>query len=177
MATRGRPPKQPISKKITRALEMAEDEIDDLMPFEEQNKVIPKVESPEVVIEPAPRLTKEASDDYDFARTNLHSLLMKGNEVLDGIMDVAKDNEHPRAFEVAGVLLKVLLEGTNELMTLQKDIRKVQANTSPANAEASVTNNPDNTFVFEGTTMDALELLEQARRAKAEKVQSKETGK
>ena len=175
MANRGRPPKQPIATKITQALNMAQDEIDDLMLFEEQEKIVPAISSPEVVVEPAPRLTKEASDDYDFARSNLHSLLLKGNEVLDGIMDVAKDNEHPRAFEVAGVLLKVLLEGTNELMTLQKDIRKVQQNTT--NMPEILLEKPgDNTFIFEGTTMDALELLEQARKNKAEKLKSKEIG-
>ena len=64
---RGRPPKQTTAQKITSALDIAQDEITSLMPIEQQNALVPAVKSPEVVAE-VPQITKDAKDDYEFAR-------------------------------------------------------------------------------------------------------------
>jgi hypothetical protein len=163
---RGRPKKQTVSQKITSALDIAQDEITSLMPIEQQNALVPIIKTPEVIVAAAPQIVKDAKDDYDFARNNLHNLLSKGNKLLEGISDLCNESETPRTYEVAGILIKTLIEGTRELMTLQKDIRP------PVNIE-----NADevNQYVMEGTTMEMLEALNEIRRKKLEDKQTKET--
>lgn len=120
-------------------------------------------------------MMQEAKDDYDFARTNLHSLLLKGNEILEGITDLAQGSDQPRTYEVAGGILKVLIEGTRELMQLQKDIRDVEKKT--VGVEANDPNKPVqidhadqvNNVILEGTTMEILDILEAAKQKRAEK--------
>jgi|ERR1035441_1215829 hypothetical protein len=169
---RGRPKKLPIDQRIASELDVAQQEINSLMPPEQQAAFLPAIQVPEVIVEPAPKITKDARDDYEFARNNLHNLLERGNTVLDGIVALTEESDHPRTFEVAGVLLKVLLEGTRELMTLQKDIREVEKKSvvdtnSPVNIEnaGEVTNN---TMVIEGTTMEMLDMLQKMRQEKLE---------
>lgn len=164
---RGRPPKQPIAKRIETALDVAQEEINQYLPVVIQNQLVPVVQSPEVIVEQAPKISQDATDDYDFARNNLHNLLKKGNEVLDGINSLCNDSESPRAFEVAGNILKVLLEGTRELMTLQKDIREVEKKSVPATGETPMTiDNVENMNVLEVSTMEMLDILEEKRRRK-----------
>ena len=170
---RGRPPKQPIATRIATALDTAQEEINSLMPIEQQMAILPAVRAPEVIVEEAPKMTKDARDDYEFARNNLHSLLERGNTILDGIVALTEESDHPRTFEVAGGLLKTLLEGTRELMTLQKDIREVEKKTvggdtnTPVNIE-NANEVINNTMVIEGTTMEMLEMLQKMKQQKLE---------
>lgn len=173
---RGRPPKQPIAQRITSALDVAQEEINTLLPAIHQN-LVPAVISPEVIVEEAPRLTKDVRDDYDFARTNLHGLLERGNKLLAGVTTLAEDSDHPRTYEVAGNILKVLLDGTRELMTLQKDIREVEkktgVDTPPVNIEHA---DSVNTMVMEGTTQEMLEMLQEMKQKKIAAQEQREQG-
>ncbi len=172
MATRGRPKKQPLSTRIEDALGAAQQEIDSKLPVEIQQALVPEVLPPIVVSAPAPIITQDAQDDYDFARTNLHNLLVKGNEVLEGITDLAKEGESPRTYEVAGGVLKVLIEGTRELMQLQKDMNALQKTNASENKNTPVSvEHADqvNNVILEGTTMEILEAIEESRKKKRER--------
>lgn len=172
MAQRGRPPKQPVTNRISDALGAAQEEIDKKLPVEVQNALVPEVIMPDVVTVPGPKITKDAQDDYDFARSNLHSLLLKGNEILEGISELARESDHPRTYEVAGGVLKTLIEGTRELMQLQKDIRDVEKKSGGPDPNTPVQiEHADqvNNVVLEGTTMEMLEILEAAKKQRAQK--------
>jgi hypothetical protein len=172
MATRGRPKKQPLSTRIEDALGAAQQEIDAKLPIEIQKALVPEVLPPIVVAPPAPIISQDAQDDYDFARTNLHNLLMKGNEVLEGITELAKEGESPRTYEVAGGVLKVLIEGTGQLMQLQKDMNLLQkkiASDGDKNTPVSIEHADQvNNVILEGTTMEILEAIEASRKKKRE---------
>lgn len=61
--------------------------------------------------------------DYEYARDNLYNLVERGNEALEGIVKLAKEMEHPRAYEVAGGLIKTVTDSTMELMKIQKELQ------------------------------------------------------
>ena len=89
--------------------------------------------TPEVVEEPKPvvrekpdRLTKnDISKDYEYTRGNLYSIIEKGQEAIDGILELAQESEQPRAYEVAGQLIKSVSDATDKLMDLQKKLKDV----------------------------------------------------
>jgi hypothetical protein len=170
--------KIPVAQKIASSLQIAEDEINSLLPVVHQQSMVPEILSPEIIVEPSIKLSKDVSDDYEFARNNLHGLLEKGNKLLEGISDLASDSDSPRTFEVAGNMLKVLFEGTRELMTLQKDIRDVQDKTknpdSPSTINiASAEQVTNNTIV--GTTQEMLDMLAAIKQKKIDNQIEKET--
>lgn len=68
-----------------------------------------------------------SSDDYEFARGNLYSLINKGNDALEEIFDVAKQSESPRAFEVVTNLLKTMVDANKDLLDLAKKQKELQA--------------------------------------------------
>ena len=66
------------------------------------------------------RLTKtDIEKDYDYTRGNLYSIIEKGQEAIDGILELAQESEMPRAYEVAGQLIKSVSDATDKLMDLQ----------------------------------------------------------
>ena len=81
-------------------------------------------------VEPAPVEKKKNSDDitkdYEYTRGNLHSLIEKGQEATNGILELAQESEMPRAYEVAGQLIKNVADATDKLMELQKKLKEVE---------------------------------------------------
>ena len=72
------------------------------------------------------RLTKtDIEKDYDYTRGNLYSIIEKGQEAINGILELAQDSEMPRAYEVAGQLIKSVSDATDKLMDLQKKVKDV----------------------------------------------------
>ena len=68
------------------------------------------------------RLTKDdITKDYEYTRGNLYSIIEKGQEAINGILELAQDSEMPRAYEVAGQLIKSVSDATDKLMDLQKE--------------------------------------------------------
>lgn len=92
--------------------------------------------------------------DYDKSRTNLHDLLMKGHEALSHALDVAKQSEHPRAFEVVGNLMKQLADVNQQLMDLHQQKAKLDA--PKAADKAKVTNN---NAIFVGSTAELTKMI------------------
>ena len=82
------------------------------------------VTSPTPVV-PRTQSEDEDNDDFKYSRENLYHIIERGQDALDGILQVAKETDHPRAYEVAGQLLKTNAENTEKLVGLQTTKKKV----------------------------------------------------
>ena len=91
--------------------------------------------------------------DYEYTRGNLYSLIEKGQEAINGIMEVAGESASPRAYEVAGQLIKSVADTTDKLMDLQKKIKEVEEDTN------KTTNNVTNNALFVGSTSELSKML------------------
>ena len=84
-----------------------------------------------VGIQKPDRLTKDDIEkDYEYTRGNLYSIIEKGQEAINGILELAQDSEMPRAYEVAGQLIKSVSDATDKLMDLQKKLKDVEEETT-----------------------------------------------
>jgi hypothetical protein len=95
--------------------------------------------------------------DYEYTRANLYSLIEKGQEAINGIMELAGEGGSPRAYEVAGQLIKSVGDVTDKLIDLQKKLKDVEEDTGSNKGPNSVTNNA----VFVGSTSELQKLLKQ----------------
>ena len=100
---------------------------------------------------------KDPDSDFETGRENLYKLLDKGNEAIDGILALAKEGEHPRAYEVAGQLIKTVADVSKDLLELQEKLKKIKdvPNTGPK----SVTN-----ALFVGSTTELQKLLKNKKQ-------------
>ena len=89
----------------------------------------------------------EIEKDYEYTRANLYSIIEKGQEAINGIMEVAGESASPRAYEVAGQLIKSVADSTDKLMDLQKKLKDV-------NEDSPKTNNVTNNALFVGSTSE-----------------------
>ena len=99
--------------------------------------------------------SNDIEKDYDYTRGNLYSLIEKGQEAINGIMEVAGETASPRAYEVAGQLIKSVADSTDKLMDLQKKVKEVDED------KAKTTNNVTNNALFVGSTSDLSKMLKQ----------------
>ena len=101
---------------------------------------------------PKPEVVKskdvDIEKDYEYSRANLYSLIEKGQEAINGIMEVAGEGGSPRAYEVAGQLIKSVADTTDKLIDLQKKLKDVEDDSK------KTTNNVTNNAVFVGSTED-----------------------
>jgi hypothetical protein len=93
--------------------------------------------------------------DYEYTRANLYSLIEKGQEAINGIMELAGEGGSPRAYEVAGQLIKSVADTTDKLIDLQKKLKDVQEDNT------KIANNVTNNAVFVGSTSELSKLLKQ----------------
>ena len=102
------------------------------------------------------RLTKDDIEkDYDYTRGNLYSIIEKGQEAINGILEIAQESEMPRAYEVAGQLIKSVSDATDKLLDLQKKVKEVNEE-DKAKGPNNVTN-----ALFVGSTADLAKLINQ----------------
>ena len=100
------------------------------------------------------RLTKnDIEKDYDYTRGNLYSIIEKGQEAINGILELAQDSEMPRAYEVAGQLIKSVSDATDKLMDLQKKLKDVNAEDEKKGPTTV------NNALFVGSTADLAKLI------------------
>ena len=92
--------------------------------------------------------------DYEYSRANLYSLIEKGQEAINGIMELASEGGSPRAYEVAGQLIKSVGDVADKLIDLQKKVKEVEE-------DVSKTTNVTNNAVFVGSTSELSKLLKQ----------------
>ena len=106
------------------------------------------------------RLSKDdITRDYEYSRGNLYSIIEKGQEAINGILEVAQESDMPRAYEVAGQLIKSVSDATDKLMDLQKKLKDV--NEEKEKAPTNVTN-----ALFVGSTADLQKLLKDQAKTK-----------
>ena len=112
------------------------------------------VEESPVGIQKPDRLKKDDIEkDYEYTRGNLYSIIEKGQEAINGILELAQESEMPRAYEVAGQLIKSVSDATDKLMDLQKKLKDVE--------EEKVSKGPSNVTnaLFVGSTADLAKLI------------------
>ena len=103
------------------------------------------------------RIAKKSSEqddptkDYEYSRAQLYDLVEKGQEAVNGILDVCQDSQHPRSYEVAGQLIKHVADTTDKLVDLQRKMKELDEDKGPK----SVTNNA----MFVGSTSDLQKML------------------
>ena len=95
----------------------------------------------------------DVNKDYDYTRGNLYSLIEKGQEAINGIMEVAGETASPRAYEVAGQLIKSVADTTDKLADLHKKIKDIEEDSSKT--QGNVTNNA----LFVGSTAELQKML------------------
>tara|TARA_Y100001973_G_C5130888_1_gene297715 strand:+ start:89 stop:568 length:480 start_codon:yes stop_codon:yes gene_type:complete len=156
----------------------SEDKLNDIFDLPKQikqefnNEIVPELVSPKPVIseteseklqnELEPITDKEDVDnDYENARKNFYSLINKGNTAIDGILNLAKESEHPRSYEVAGQLIKVVGDTTQELLKLQKNLKELKK--VDDKAPRNVTN-----ALFVGSTSELQKLINGKKEGKNE---------
>ena len=105
-----------------------------------------------------------ADTDYKYSRENFYSLVERGQDAIDGILEVAKEGEHPRAYEVVGQLIKNVAEVTEKLADLHEKMKKLKE--VPDHAPKSVTN-----ALFIGSTKELQNLLKDKSNGSTDKLQ------
>ena len=113
--------------------------------IEQNNIVVPKVK-------PQQNNEDDIENDYKYQRENFYGLVEKGSQAIEGILELAKEQEHPRAYEVAGNLIKQVAEVTEKLGDLQEKMRKLKE--VPNSAPKNVTN-----ALFVGSTAELQKML------------------
>ena len=99
------------------------------------------------------KLTDDVSKDYDYTRGNLYSLIEKGQEAINGIMELAGESASPRAYEVAGQLIKSVADTTDKLADLHKKIKEIDED------KPKTQNNVTNNALFVGSTSELSKML------------------
>ena len=97
--------------------------------------------------------SQDIKKDYEYTRGNLYSIIEKGQEAIDGILELAQESEMPRAYEVAGQLIKNVADATDKLLDLQKKLKDV---TKEEEAKGPTT---VNNALFVGSTAELQKLL------------------
>ena len=113
-------------------------------------------------IKPIPKeveaIKTDTRKDYEYTRGNLYSLIEKGQEAVNGILELAQETEQARAYEVAGQLIKSVADATDKLLDLQKKLKDVEEDTKK-NSPTNVTN-----ALFVGSTADLAKLLKSQQK-------------
>jgi len=102
---------------------------------------------------------EDIKKDYEYTRGNLYSVIEKGQEALDGILELAQESETPRAYEVAGQLIKSVSDATDKLLTLQAKLKAVTKEDERV-TPTTVTNNA----LFVGSTAELQKMLKEASK-------------
>lgn len=103
---------------------------------------------------PTSSISDDIKKDYEYTRGNLYSLIEKGQEAINGILELAQESEMPRAYEVAGQLIKSVADATDKLMELQKKLKDVEENKIKGPTTV-------NNALFVGSTSELAKFLKQ----------------
>lgn len=111
-----------------------------------------EVETVEEKVEKFSNVSDDLKKDYEYTRGNLYSIIEKGQEALNGILELAQESEMPRAYEVAGQLIKNVADATDKLIDLQKKLKDIDE--EKVKGPTNVTN-----ALFVGSTAELSKLL------------------
>ena len=157
----GRTPKvtTSIDSKISDALGITQNIVEEII---DPKPIIPRPEGS--VIEATSR-DADIDTDYQYSRENFYSLIERGQDAITGILELAKESEHPRTYEVAGQLIKTVSEVTERLADLQQKMQFLKE--VPDKAPQNVTN-----ALFIGSTKELQQLMKQNKN---EAIESKKS--
>ena len=120
-----------------------------------ETSIVPKEEPKKPYLPNVVLKKDDVEKDYKYTRGQLYSLIEKGQEAINGIMEVAGESASPRAYEVAGQLIKSVADSTDKLMDLQKKMKDMDEETTKTQ------NNVTNNALFVGSTSELSKLLKQ----------------
>jgi len=121
--------------------------------FNVSGDVVSTEDSEVGITKPERHERNDIEKDYEYTRGNLYSIIEKGQEAINGILELAQDSEMPRAYEVAGQLIKSVSDATDKLMDLQKKVKDVNED-APQKGPNTVNN-----ALFVGSTAELAKLL------------------
>ena len=116
------------------------------------DKAVASTKTQTATVIPRPQTDDVNEDDFKYSRENLYHIIERGQDALSGILQVAQETDHPRAYEVAGQLLKTNAENTEKLVNLQTTKKKLREADQPQR----VTNNNS---LFVGSTQELQQLI------------------
>ena len=133
---------------LNKAFNIEEDSVDvEVLPSSDKNSLNEPSSSEDIV--------GDIKKDYEYTRGNLYSIIEKGQEAINGIIELAQETEAPRAYEVAGQLIKSVSDATEKLMDLQKKLKDIDGSNNKK-GPTNVTN-----ALFVGSTAELSKLLKQ----------------
>ena len=119
----------------------------DIEPSDSESNKIQKIEDISSTVE-------DIKKDYEYTRGNLYSIIEKGQEAIDSVLELAQETEQPRAYEVLGQLIKNVSDTTDKLMELQKKLKDVEEESGKNKGPSTVNN-----ALFVGSTAELSKLL------------------
>ena len=133
-----------IESAVNAALDIVKNPIEEV--------IDPKPVARTQLVEAGQTNAEDIDTDYAYSRQNFYSLIERGQDAIDGILDLAKESEHPRTYEVAGQLIKTVSEVTERLADLQEKMQRLKE--VPNSGPKNVTN-----ALFVGSTKELQKLL------------------
>ena len=130
-----------------------EDSVNEILGIEKKSEVVVKdFEQPAPVPRKIDETKNDVDNDYVHSRDNYYNLIDKGNEAIEGILDIAKEGQHPRAYEVAGQLISQVAQTVDKLQDLQKKLKDLKE--VPNKTSANIKN-----ALFVGSTKELQQML------------------
>tara|TARA_X000001036_G_scaffold346938_1_gene326972 strand:- start:292 stop:708 length:417 start_codon:yes stop_codon:yes gene_type:complete len=126
------------------------DILDEILDIEETTGELVKEKPKDIIVRDD--TLDDIDSDYKFQRDNFYDLIARGQDAIDGILEVAKQSDHPRSYEVAGNLISQVAEVTEKLSRLQSSMKRLKE--VPNNAPKNVTN-----ALYVGSTAELQKLL------------------
>ena len=142
-----------------------EDKVNEILGIEKKEPKEQKEFKP-LVPRKEDKQSPDIDNDYKYSRENYYNLIERGQEAIEGILDVAKEGQHPRAYEVAGALIKNVADTVDKLQDLQKKLRDLKE--LPKTANTNIKN-----ALFVGSTNELQKML---NRKDDEVIEGTETG-
>ena len=142
-----------------------EDKVNEILGLE--SKTPPKEEFKAPVPRKEEKEKGDIDNDHKYSRENYYNLIEKGQEAIEGILDVAKEGQHPRAYEVAGNLIKSVADTVDKLQDLNKKLKDLKE--LPKTANANIKN-----ALFVGSTTELQKMLKKDEIIEGEADTSKE---
>ena len=144
-----------------------EDSVNEILGIEKKNEVsVTDFEQPKAVPQVIDETKDDIDNDYKYSRDNYYNLIDKGNQAIEGILDIAKEGQHPRAYEVAGQLISQVGQTVDKLQDLQKKLKDLKE--VPNKTTANIKN-----ALFVGSTNELQKML---NRKKEDEIIEGESG-
>jgi hypothetical protein len=132
------------------------DILDEILDIEESTAELVE-KKPDTLIVKRDNTLDDVDSDYKYQRENFYNLIERGQDAIDGILEVAKQSDHPRSYEVAGNLISQVADVTEKLSRLQNSMKRLKE--VPSNAPKNVTN-----ALYVGSTAELQKLLKKDKK-------------